>query len=356
MPARPGHERQREQIFGGAGQWKGPTPQQRRRAEKAGAVGGNRPAGMATGAAQEMALPSTFYAEPRDITKAMCQQSDLASTLYEDDAATVADLTPLGGKRAIQMPEAGAEGLIFMSNEATGFPTSVPSDDTAAGLGSRARDQRASGQMQSINSNIRVRSQGMRARASQKSALEQRQSSGAAGCLSTQGQRAPVQRYEGPPLPQSQETIEAEARFAQANVPRKVGVKPAFTNADLEDAGGSDDPEFLQSNALANVNPADVAACRNAFLGASGSSTREIERRLQAENPAAVPPRQKLLRLGDSTIDDMLCGRDIDGGDADNHLEDQLYSGFGTRTRDMGAHPLDMAARGTNHVTEEQLW
>ena len=184
---RPGHERQREQIFGGAGQWKGPTPQDRRRAEKAGLVGGNRSAGMATGAAEEMALPSTFYSEPRDITNAMCQQSDLASAIYEDDAATVADLTPLGGKRAIQMPEAGAEGLIFMSNEATGFPTGVPSDDTMAGRGSRACDPRASHQLQSVNSNIRVRSAGIRGRASQKSALEQRQSSGAAGCLSAQG-------------------------------------------------------------------------------------------------------------------------------------------------------------------------
>ena len=364
---RPGHERQREQIFGGAGQWKGPTPQDRRRAEKAGLVGtlgANRSAGMATGAAEEMALPSTFYAAPRDITNAMCQQSDLASAIYEDDAATVADLTPLGGKRAIQMPEAGAEGLIFMSNEATGFPTGVPYDDTVAGLGARACDSRASHQLQSANSNVRVRSQGIRARASSKSALEQRQSSGAAGCLSAQGQAAPVHRYEGPPRPLSQETIDAEARFGttglgsatRASLPRAVGVKPGFANADLEDPNSSDGPEFLQGNVFAHVNPNDVAACRNAFLGASGSSTSAIERRLQAENPAAVPPRQKLLRLGSSTIDDMLCGRDLDGGDADDHLEDQLYNGFGTRTRDMGAHPLDMAARGTNHVTEEQLW
>ena len=287
MPARAGHERQREHIFNGAGQWKGPTPQDRRRAERAGQVGAGRGAGMATGASEELALPSTFYDSPRDITNAMCQQSDLASAIYEDDAATVADLTPAGGKREIQMPEAGAEGLIYMSNEATGFPTSVSHDDAVAGLGSRALDPRVSHQLQSSNANVRSRSAGIRARASQ--LPEQRQSSGAAGMLSTQGQIANYRRYEGPPVrPETQEVTEAKARFAQAELPRARGVKAVFPNADLEDPDSKDGPEFMQGNALEGCHPADIAACRNAFLGASGSSTSDIQRRLQAESPVML--------------------------------------------------------------------
>ena len=237
MPPRPGDERQREHIFHGVGQWKGPTPQDRRRAERAGQVGAGSCAGMATGAAEEMALASTFHREPRDITNAMCQQSDLAMAIYEDDAATVADLTPAGGKRQIQMPEAGADGLISMSNEATGFPTGIPSDNAMAGLGSRAFDPRSSHQLQSSNSNVRVRSAGIRARGRQLEQPEQRKSSGGAGILSAQCQTALLHRYEGQPPPQSLESIEAEERFAQAELPRGCGVMPGFSNAHLEDPG-----------------------------------------------------------------------------------------------------------------------
>ena len=113
-------------------------------------------------------------------------------------------------------------------------------------------------------------------------------------------------------------------------------------------------PDWLTGPGLELYSEQQREQMRGAFDGAAGSTTESMEERIQKER-LAYPPRQNLLGCADSSIDDVLFGYDMDNSKANDHLEDQLYSGFGTRSKHQ-SNPHDVANRATNHLTEQQLW
>ena len=84
--------------------------------------------------------------------------------------------------------------------------------------------------------------------------------------------------------------------------------------------GSEEDPEWLGGAELNQYAENQIQASRDPYVGAAGATTHDMEKRIQAERELAP---HKLLGAGNSSIDDMLCGRDLDNSEADDHLEDQ---------------------------------
>lgn len=88
-----------------------------------------------------------------------------------------------------------------------------------------------------------------------------------------------------------------------------------------------------------------------AFKGAAGETSKQASTRLAGEQMA----NKVKLQSGNSSVDKLIFGRDLDNSAADDGMEDMLYSGAGTRSH-MQINPYDVASRSTELRTDHKLY
>ena len=102
-------------------------------------------------------------------------------------------------------------------------------------------------------------------------------------------------------------------------------------------------PESVEDDNYVEVNPA--------FRGAAGESSKQASERVAAE----MLSNKTKLHSGDSSVDKLIFGRDLDNSAADDDMEDQLYSGAGTRSN-CQFNPFDVSTRSTDLRTDGMLY
>ena len=113
---------------------------------------------------------------------------------------------------------------------------------------------------------------------------------------------------------------------------------------------GSQSEELMYDREL-DENDTNFTETHAAYLGAAGESSKKASERVEREQLG----EKKVLRVGNSMIDKIIFGRDMDGSETDDHLEDQLYAGFGVRSKDAG-NWADISTRRTDHMTDDKLY
>ena len=176
-----------------------------------------------------------------------------------------------------------------------------------------------------------------------------RMSEGAAGASSAElGSASNTTFFAGDPVPKDANM------YSDYNASKKIfsSSRKKATIPLSELNGEEDDPGWMDSHVV--YKPEDVRASLGAYRGAAGSTTHDMEKRLQAERGESAA-RKPLLKEN-SEIDAIVFGYDMDKSSADDATEDALYAGmFGTRSKCFNPG-TDMATRSTSHTTGDHVY
>jgi len=100
-----------------------------------------------------------------------------------------------------------------------------------------------------------------------------------------------------------------------------------------------------------NPEDDDYTETNLGYHGAAGESSKKASERWAKEQLVS----KKKVKAGDSEVDALIFGRDLDISASDDHIEDQLYSGAGTRSK-MNMNPMDVATRSTDKIVDATMY